>query len=75
MQNAELPIYLIALGNGFQGFEMPDIKYTEGTVGVVPAFGCEDDARLAVAGLSRVSGVLKSQFRICKYQLVDVLEG
>ena len=75
MLNAERPIYIVALGDSFQGFHTPDIEYEEGTLPVLPAFGTEEAARTAVAGLSRVSGVTRPAFRICKYTLADVMEG
>lgn len=67
-------LYIVALRDSYQGFGMPDIETAEGSIGVLPAIGTEDQARMAVRALSRTSGVTENQFRICKYKLSSVIE-
>ena len=67
--------FIIALRDSFQGFDMLDIETGEGNIGVLPAIGSLEQARMAVRKLAGMSGVQRAQFRICEYKLADVLEG
>ncbi len=75
MNGAEFPLFIIALRDSFQGFDMPDIETDGGSIGVLPAIGSEQQARMAIQKLSKSSGLLPSAFRICRYELTNVLEG
>ena len=54
---------------------MPNIETNEGSIGVLPAIGTEDQARMAIRALSRTSGLPVAAFRVMRYELVGVMEG
>lgn len=72
---SDLPIFLVALRDSFQGFGSDDIKTADGPIGTLPAIGTEAQARSAIKELSRVSGVPVTLFRIFRYELAGVMEG
>lgn len=75
MDSVPLPFFFIALRDTWQGFDMPDIETDKGRICVLPAIGTEEQARIAIAELSKVSGVPSNLFRICRYEFKEVLEG
>lgn len=75
MESVPAPFFFVALRDNWQGFDMPDIETEKGNIVVLPAIGTEQQARIAIAELSRVSGVPKNLFRICRYEFKEVLEG
>lgn len=75
MNGAEFPLFIVAHGDSFEGFNADDIQGADGPIGVFPAIGTEQQARSAIAELSRISGKPSAFFRICRYELKEVLEG